>query len=155
MSAWTSHNEVKIYAATRWNALNVSGATGGAGQFPFSNEAAFDTFIDGTLIPRAQSHINRHCKRDFDVDYPGAVPDAIKDIAARAAANMIQYMVMNKTGPLIHETMFQISIPVQAVLSKELLDLLSVWVKRRPYTKASSYKTSTIADDWTEPTPDQ
>ena len=71
-SAWTNHTEVKIYAATKWNALNVSGGTGSAGvQAPFSNEATFDTFIDGTLIPRAQSHINRFCKRDFDVDFPG------------------------------------------------------------------------------------
>ena len=104
-TAWTKHSEVKIYAATKWNALNVSGGTGGVGvQAPFLNEAAFDNFIDTTLIPRAQSHINRFCKRDFDVDFPGAVPPAIQDVAARAAANMIQYMVSNKMGPLVHET---------------------------------------------------
>ena len=70
---------------------------------PFANEAAFDTFLTDTLIPRAQAHINAFCKRDFDVDYPTAIPDAIKDVAARAAANMIQYLVMNKMGPLIRD----------------------------------------------------
>jgi hypothetical protein len=156
MSAWTTSAEVKKYAATKWDALNtsVSGATG-ATNIPFTNEAALDTFLDGTLIPRAQSHINRFCKRDFDVDYPGAIPPAIQDVAARATANMIQYMVMNKMGPLVHESAFQIAIPVQAVLTKELQDLLLPWVKRYPYTKASDYRTSAIADDWNEPTPSQ
>ena len=134
----------------------MSGGTGGVGvQAPFLNEAAFDTFIDATLIPRAQSHINRFCKRDFDVDFPGAVPPAIQDVAARAAANMIQYMVSNKMGPLVHETMFQISIPVQAVLPKDLQDLLTPWVKRYPYTKASDYRTDKISSSWLDPTPDQ
>lgn len=149
MSAWTTSGEVKKYAATKWDALNTSAGV------PFANEAALDTFLDATLIPRAQSHINQHCRRDFDVDYPDAVPPAIQDVAARATSNMVQYMVMNKMGPLIHETMFQISIPIQAVLPKDLQDLLAVWVKRRPYTKASDYKTSSIADDWNEPTPSQ
>ena len=156
MTPWTNHAEVKIYAATKWNALNVSGGTGGTGvQAPFPNEAAFDTFIDATLIPRAQSHINRFCKRDFDVDFSGAIPPAIQDVAARASANMIQYMVSNKMGPLVHETMFQISIPVQAVLPKDLQDLLTPWIKHYPYTTATPYRTDKIADDWNEPTPDQ
>ncbi|MGA2789824.1 MAG: hypothetical protein ABSF00_03530 [Candidatus Bathyarchaeia archaeon] len=156
MSAWTTSAEVKIYAATKWSALNVSGTTGAGGvQAPFPNEAAFNTFIDNTLIPRAQSHINRFCKRDFDVDFPGAIPPAIQDIAARASSNMIQYMVTNKMGPLVHETMFQISIPLQAVLPKDLQDLLTPWIKRYPYTAVSKYQTPNIVDGWNEPTPDQ
>ncbi len=149
MSAWTTAAETKKYALVKWDSLNYAVGV------PFANEAAFDTFLDGTLIPRAQGHINRHCKRDFDVDYPGAVPDAIKDMAARATSNMLQYMVMNKVGPLVHQSQFQIAIPVQAVLTKELLDLLAVWVKRYPHTKATDYKTDKIASDWNEPTPTQ
>lgn len=144
MTAWTIAAECKKYALVKWDGLNYTSGV------PFTNEAAFDTFLDGTLIPRAQGHINKHCKRDFDADYPGAVPDAIKDIAARATANMLQYMVMNKMGPLVHETVFQISIPVQAVLPKELQELLAPWVKRRPYTKASDYQTDKIKDAWAD-----
>ena len=93
MTPWTNHTEVEMYAATKWDALNVSAGV------PFSSQAAFDSFIDATLIPRAQSHINRFCKRDFDVDFPGAIPPAIQDVAARAAANMIQYMVRTRWAP--------------------------------------------------------
>lgn len=153
-SAWTSHTEVEIYAATKWDALNTSGPNV-TPAVPFANKTAFDSFIDSTLVPRAQSHINRFCKRDFDVDYPGAVPPAIQDVAARACANMIQYMVANKMGPLVHEAVFQISIPIQAVLSKDLQDLLTPWIKRYPYTKASLYRTDKIASDWNEPDPTQ
>jgi hypothetical protein len=149
MSPWTNHSEVEIYAATKWDALNVSPGV------PFANQAAFDSFIDATLIPRAQSHVNRFCKRDFDVDFPGAIPPAIQDVAARATANMVQYMVANKMGPLVHETMFQISIPIQAVISKDLQDLLTPWIKRYPYTTATPYRTDKIVDDWNDPTPDQ
>ncbi len=147
--AWTTSTEVKQYTLVKWDSLNYTAGV------PFANEAAFNTFLDGTLIPRAQGHINKHCKRDFDVDFPGAVPDAVKDIAARATANMVQYMVMNKMGPLIHETQFQISIPIQAVLTAELIQLLAAWVKRTPHTSTTLYKTDKIADDWNEPTPTQ
>jgi hypothetical protein len=146
MTPWTNHAEVEMYAATKWDALNVSAGV------PFANQVAFDTFIDGILIPRAQSHINRFCKRDFDVDFPSAIPPAIQDVAARATANMIQYMVSNKMGPLVHETMFQISIPVQAVIPKDLQDLLTPWIKRYPYTASTPYRSDKIVDDWNEPT---
>jgi hypothetical protein len=146
MTPWTNHTEVEKYAATKWDALNVTPGV------PYANQAAFDSFIDATLIPRAQSHINRYCKRDFDVDFPGAIPPAIQDVAARAASNMVQYMVMNKMGPLVHETMFQLSIPVQAVLPKDLQDLLTPWIKRYPYTASTPYRSDKIVDDWNEPT---
>jgi hypothetical protein len=149
MSAWTNSGEVKKYATTKWDALNTASGV------PFANEAALNTFLDVTLIPRAQSHINKFCKRDFDVDYPGAIPPAIQDVAARATANMIQYMIMNKMGPLIHETMFQIALPNQAVLPKDLQDLLTPWIKRYPYTASTPYRTDKIASDWLDPTPDQ
>jgi len=149
MSSWTNHTEVEIYAATNWDTLNTTPGV------PFADQAAFNSFIDTTLIPRAQSHINRFCKRDFDVDYPGAIPPAIQDMAARATGNMIQYMVTNKMGPLVHETMFQISIPVQAVLPPDLQALLTPWIKRYPYTAATSYRTDNIANGWLDPTPDQ
>lgn len=146
MSNWVDCTTVKQYALVKWQDLNYNGKA----NLPFGDEDAFDDFLEETLIPRAQGHINRFCKRDFDADYPGAVPDPIKDVAARATANMVQYMVMNKMGPLIHQGQFTLSIPDQSVLTKDLLQLLAPWVKRRPYSKASDYKTDKITDDWSE-----
>jgi hypothetical protein len=144
LPAWITSAEVQKYALVKWDSLNYAAGT------PFTNEAAFDTFLDGTLIPRAQAHINQYCRRDFNVDYPTAVPDAIKDIAARATANMIQYMVMNKMGPLVHQGQFTLSIPVQNVLPPDLQQLLAPWEKRKPHTKASAYQTDNIKDAWGE-----
>jgi hypothetical protein len=121
---------------------------------PFANETAFDTFLTGTLIPRAQAHINAFCKRDFDTDYPSGIPEAIKDVAARATANMIQYLIMNKMGPLIRTGDYQITIPTQAVLTKELKDLLASWVRRAGHVKATPYKTKEIDDTWNYPEKD-
>jgi hypothetical protein len=148
MTAWTSASEVREYALVKWDSLNYASGT------PFANEAAFDTFLTDTLIPRAQGHINAHCKRDFDVDYPSGIPDAIKDVAARAAANMIQYMVMNKMGPLIRTGDYQLSIPTQAVLTKELRELLAPWVKRAGHVKGTDWKTKEITDTWDYPAKD-
>jgi hypothetical protein len=106
------------------------------------------------LIPRVQAHINSFCKRDFDTDYPTGVPEAIKDVAARASANMIQYLVMNKMGPLIRTGDYQITIPAQAVLTKELRDLLAPWVKRGGHVKATDWKTKEITDTWEYPEKD-
>jgi hypothetical protein len=140
---------VKRYSEVKWDSFNTSDGT------PFINEADFNTFLDNVLIPRAQGHINKFCKRDFDVDFPGAVPDAVQDVAARATANMLQYMVMNKMGPLIQAGQFKISIPELAALATEEELLLEPWIKRRPYIASTPYRTDKIADDWTEPTPDQ
>jgi hypothetical protein len=148
MTAWTSASEVREYALVKWDSLNYASGT------PFANEAAFDTFLTDTLIPRAQGHINAHCKRDFDVDYPSGIPDAIKDVAARAAANMIQYMVMNKMGPVIRTGDYQLSIPTQAVLTKELRELLAPWVKRAGHVKGTDWKTKEITDTWDYPAKD-
>jgi hypothetical protein len=142
MTAWTTATEVKQYSIVKWDSLNY--ATGK----PFTNETAFDTFLTGTLIPRAQGHINAFCKRDFDIDYPSGIPEAVRDIAARAVANMIQYMVMNKMGPLIRTGDYQITIPAQAVLTRELKDLLASWVKRTGHVKATDWKTREITDTW-------
>jgi hypothetical protein len=62
------------------------------------------------------------------VDYPSAIPDAIKDICARATSNMVQYLVMNKTGPLIRISDYKISMPQQDVLPDDLKKLLEPWV---------------------------
>jgi len=126
LTAWTTSTEVKLYALVKWTSLNHDPKQ----PSPFADETAFNTFIDGTLIPRAQAHINRHCKRDFDADYPGAIPEDVKDVCARAVANMIQYMVMNKMGPLIRTGDYQISIPKQAVLTDELKDDLAAYVTK-------------------------
>lgn len=147
-TAWTNSSEVRKYALVKWDSLNYASGT------PFATETAFDTFLIGTLIPRAQGHINAFCKRDFDTDYPSGIPDAIKDIAARATANMIQYLVMNKMGPLIRTGDYQITIPQQAVLTKELKDLLAAWVKRAGHVKATDWKTKELTDTWEYPAKD-
>ena len=148
MSAWTTASEVRKYALVKYDSLNYVSGT------PFASDTAFDTFLTGMLIPRAQAHINAYCKRDFDVDYPGEIPEAIKDIAARATANMIQYLLMNKMVPLIRTSDYQISIPNQSVLTKELRDLLAPWVKRGGHVKATDWKTKEITDTWDYPEKD-
>jgi hypothetical protein len=67
---------------------------------------------------------------------------------------MIQYLVMNKMGPLIRTGDYQISIPEQAVLTKELKDLLAAWVKRGGHVKATPYKTREIDETWEYPEKD-
>jgi hypothetical protein len=141
---------VKRYAVVKWESLNYSTSP----PAPFADEAIFNNFLTSTLIPRAQGHVNAFCKRDFDTDYPDGVPDAVKDVAARAAANMIQYLVMNKMGPLIRTGDYQISIPNQSVLTKELRDLLAPWVKRGGHVKATDWKTKEITDTWEYPAKD-
>jgi hypothetical protein len=123
---WTTAAEVKKYALVKWDSLDYSTSPAA----PFANEAAFDSFLTDILIPRAQAHINRHCRRDFDADYLSGVPEDIKDICARVAANMIQYMVMNKMGPLIRAGDYQLSIPRQAVLTDEIKADLAEYVKK-------------------------
>jgi hypothetical protein len=145
VTAWTTASEVRKYALVKHDSLNYTTGT------PFTNETAFDAFLTGTLIPRAQAHITAYCKRDFDTDYPDGIPDAIKDIAARATANMIQYLVMNRMGPLIRTGDYQISIPDQSVLTMELRDLLRPWVRRAGHLKATDWKTKEITDTWDYP----
>jgi hypothetical protein len=134
----------------KWDTLNYATSP----PAPFGNEVAFDTFLTGTLIPRAQGHINAFCKRDFDADCPSGIPEAVKDIAARATANMIQYLVMNKMGPLIRTGDYQITIPEQAVLTRELKGLLGPWVKRAGHVISTPYKTREIDDSWKYPEKD-
>jgi hypothetical protein len=128
MTPWTTASEVKRYAPVKWDALNYNATTDPPA--PFGNEAAFNSFLADTLIPRAQGHINAFCKRDFDADYPTGIPEDVKDVCARAVANMVQYMVMNKMGPLIRTGDYQISIPKQAVLTDELKDDLAAYVTK-------------------------
>jgi hypothetical protein len=144
LTAWTSSVEVKKYSLVKWDSLNY------VINSPFTSEVNFNSFVDDILIPRAQGHINAFCKRDFDTAYPTGIPDAIKDVAARATANMIQYLVMNKMGPLIRTGDYQISIPDQSVLTKELRALLAPWVKRTPHVISTPYKTDDIKKAWDE-----
>jgi hypothetical protein len=146
MTPWTTATEVRKYALVKWDSLNYVTSP----PAPFANETAFDTFLTDTLIPRAQGHINAFCKRDFDTAYPTGIPDAVKDVAARATANMIQYLVMNKMGPLIRVDDYKISIPDQAVLTKELRELLLPWRKRTPRVISTPYQTDEMKERWDE-----
>jgi hypothetical protein len=145
LTAWITNTLVRKYALVLWSSLNYTTNS------PFTSEANFGSFIDTYLIPGAQDHINSYCNRDFDVDYPSTIPDAIKDICARAASNMVQYLVMNRTGPLIRISDYRISMPEQDVLPDDLKKLLEPWVAASTvYVKATSYQTGTLADRWDE-----
>lgn len=130
MPAWITADDVKDYSKVTFDMLG------------YANDDAFVTFLTDKIIPRVQGHINAFCRRDFDVDYPAAIPAAVKDIAARAAANTLQYIIMNKMGPLIREKDIKLAIPEQEILTPGLKALLieGNWVKRKAITKASSYK---------------
>lgn len=125
MTAWTTPTEVKQYSLVKWDSLNYQLTP----PSPFANEGSFDTFLTSKIIPRAQAHINRHCKRDFDTDYPTGIPEDIMDICARVAANMIQILVMNRSGPLIKVADYKIAMPGQAVLTDEIKADLAPYVK--------------------------
>jgi hypothetical protein len=57
---YTTPSEVKRRAAVKWDALNT-----GAG-IPFADEAAFDSWLSGTVIPEIEKLINEFCRRpDF------------------------------------------------------------------------------------------
>lgn len=144
MTAWVDAPTVLQYALVNYTSLNYVANT------PFVTSADFDEFLEDYLIPAAQGHINAYCLCDFDIDYPTGIPVAIKDVCARATSNMIQYLVINRTGPLLRVDNWAVSVPVQAVLTPELKALLEPWVKRTPYMKASSYKISFIQDTWDE-----
>jgi len=127
---WVSASEVKLYAQVKYSDFEGS----------FADEAAFDTFITGTVIPAVESHIEAYCDRDFDMDFPSGIPAAVKDIARRAAANILQYMVMNKMGPLIREDQFKLAIPEQEILTPGLRKLLDRWKYRQPHVKSTDYE---------------
>ena len=110
----------------KWDSLNYQPTP----PSPFANESSFDAFLTSKIIPRAQAHINRHCKRDFDTDYPSGIPEDIKDVCARAVANMIQILVMNKSGPLIRVSDYKISMPDQPVLTDDMKADLEAYVKK-------------------------
>jgi hypothetical protein len=148
MAPWVTSQDVKRYALVKWDNLNY------ASGMPFESEIVFEAFLAGTLIPRAQGHINAFCRRDFDADYPSGIPEAVKDIAARATANMIQYLVMNRMGPLIRTGDYQVSIPDQSVLTKELRELLTPWVRRAGHVKATDWKTREVRETWDYPEKD-
>ena len=130
MTHWVGPGEVRQYALVKWDSLNYSTNT------PFNTESDFDEFLTTYLIPRAQGHINAYCNRDFDTDYPlSTIPETIRDICARVASNMIQYMVMNRMGPLIKVADYKISMPKQEVITPELAKLLDDggWVSQSSY----------------------
>jgi hypothetical protein len=143
---WISADEVKQYALVKYDSLNY------ATSVPFGSEYEFNVFIDELLIPRAQGHINTYCRRNLDTEYgPTGMPEPLRDIAARATANMIQYLVMNKMGPLIKVSDYRISIPVQEVLTKELLALLQPWTLdqiKKGRMKTTQYQTTKVAQQW-------
>jgi len=150
MTTWVSPAVVRSYALVKWDSLNYATSP----PAPFANESDFDTFLIDHLIPSAQAHINAHCKRDFDVDYPTGIPEAVRDVCGRATANMIQYLVMNKMGPLIRVGDYRVSMAVQDVLTPELQALLIPWRKRTSKVISTPYKTKELDDTWEYPEKD-
>jgi hypothetical protein len=57
---YTTPSEAKRRAALKWDALNTTAGV------PFADEAAFDTWLSGIVIPEAEKLINTFCRRlDF------------------------------------------------------------------------------------------
>ena len=127
---WVTASEVRLYAQVKYSDF-VEGS--------FTDDDAFDTFITGTVIPAVESHIEAYCDRDFDVDFPSGIPEAIKDVARRAAANILQYMIMNKMGPLVRVEDFKLAIPEQEILTPGLRKLLDRWKYRGSHVKSTEY----------------
>jgi len=128
--AWITASDVKLYAQVKYSDF-LEGS--------FADEDAFNTFITDVLIPAVESHIEAYCDRDFDADFPSGIPEAIKDVARRAAANILQYMIMNKMGPLIRVADFKLAIPEQEILTPGLRKLLDRWKYRQPHVKSTEY----------------
>jgi hypothetical protein len=61
---------------------------------------------------------------------------------------------MNKMGPLVRTGDYQLSIPDQSVLTKELRGLLAPWVRRAGHVKATDWKTREITETWDYPEKD-
>jgi len=127
---WIIAEEVRQYAQVNYDDFREG---------VFANESALDTFITNTVIPAVESHIEAYCDRDFDTDFPSGIPEAIKDVARRAAANILQYMIMNKMGPLIRVEDFKLAIPEQEILTPGLRRLLDRWKYRGSHVKSTDY----------------
>ena len=132
---WCTAAYVKSYAQLKYSDF-LEGT--------FANDTAFETFITGTLLPAVEGHIEAYCSRDFDADYPSGVPAAVKDICARAAANVLQYMIANKQGPLVRVEDFKLAIPEQEILTPALKKLLESWRYRPSHVKSTDY---TVIDE--------
>jgi len=91
----------------------------------FANDAAFVTFITDTVIPAAQSYIDYYCDQTWTT-----APADVADVCARVAANILQYMIMNKQGPLVRVDQFKVVIPECEVLTPGLRMLLGPHIKR-------------------------
>jgi len=136
--AWLTASEI-TGARLRYAGVDHTDFKEGA----FSSDAELDAWIGQTLLPAVEGHIEGKCERDFDVDYPSGIPPEVKDIASRAIANMLQYMVMNKMGPLIRTSgpsgEIKLAIPEQEILTPGLLKLLAPFKRREPHVKSTDY----------------
>jgi len=128
MTAWLNPTQVKTYAQKSYDQF-LEGT--------FADEAAFETWITDVLSPAIEAHINSICDRDFNAE--ASVPAAIKDIANRAAANTLKYMIANKQEPLVRVEDFKVLIPEQATFTPELRDLLERWRTKAIIVKSSDY----------------
>jgi len=105
----------------------------------FPNEDALDANINDVILPGIESHVNKICDRDFNVDFPEGVPPAIKSVAREAASNTLQYMVLNRMGPLVREDQFKLLIPEQVIFTQSLMKILALWRFRQPHVKSTDY----------------
>jgi len=127
-SPWLDADKVKAYSQKLWDQF-VEGT--------FADEAAFETWITGVLSPAIEAHINSICDRDFNTE--ASVPAAIKDIANRAAANTLKYMIANKQEPLVRVENFKTPVEDPLVFTPELRDLLERWRIKPIIAKSSDY----------------
>jgi len=138
---YTTVDEVWHYAQQGWTPFTQS---------TFGNEAAFRSFITNTIIPRVEAHINAYCQRSWT----DTIPAVIADVAARAGANFVLYLLRNKMGPLFQTSSpgggITLAIPIQEILTPDLKTMLDPFKRSTPIVKSTSYKTDAIKSAWDE-----
>ena len=139
--SYTTVDDVWHYAQQGWRPFQES---------TFGSEATLRAYITSTIIPRVEAHINAYCQ----TSWTSTVPDAIQDVAARAGANFLLYMLRNKMGPLFQTSSpgggVTLAIPIQEILTPDLKAMLDPFKRSTPVVKSTSYKTDRIKTAWDE-----
>jgi len=132
---WITASDVKQCSQVKYNMVG------------FTLDADYETWINGTLLPRCESIIEDYCGQEFsDV----TVSESVKTVCAMLAARTLQFMIMNATGPIVRIDDWQVKSASLEVFSEDLKDLLGSHVKLRRRVKSTEYQTNDIKDTWDE-----
>jgi hypothetical protein len=113
----------------------------------FTSQAAMDAHITEVLIPAVQSLIEEHLKRTYT---DANVPAAVEQIAMRLAAKGLQFIIVNKMGPLIRVADYRVQLARDDIMSPEIRAELEPFVLRSAKVKSTTYRTENLKQDWDE-----